>query len=453
MICFVFLISFHFPTPKPARKDFTNHVLAENIILLPGENTVQLVAKATRVGLWNFKQVSICIEKLEFLSESLPCKCSSFEITTKAATATLNFKNLIAGIEQNVELIVSSGSFIFPNEATISLKCSKYLKIRELLDGDTEQANDLSQFQNEVMIRLKNVKPFEERRISLGVLCDLLGQRDEKLMEQKIILQCPWSRNEIPVALSFLPAMIASCRLHSSGTRKFLQVMVKGLESELELTNINMTCDYTGVTLHNNNPTSVTSYKCNKNLFVSFVWEIEVEPLQAECQLTLIKVNFSLDYANIKHGIVSTLKKLYQCKFDVTDYTTLFRIEAKLEPGELCRVGSVYNLNLKIIKVHTSPFVDLMYEVMPDQSVWAVIGRTAGVVSMAERNAQSVMVEVLPLCAGFLPLPNIRLSKYISAEKNEIHPKLQPFPPGQIFNSTKSLQIHVLATANNVGDA
>lgn len=393
--------------------------------------------------------MSICIEKLDFLSETLPTACAPFEITTKAATAILNFRNLIAGIEQNIDLIVSSGSFIFPKEATITLKCSKYLKMREISDDKNDEHSQLSLYKSEITIRLFNVKPFEERKIPLAVICDLLGQRDEKLIEQKIILQCPWSRNEIPISLSFLPAMIASCRLHSSGTRKFLQVMVKGLESQLELSNVNMTCDYTGVTLHDNNPKSMNSYKCYKNLYVSFLWEIEVEPLQAECQLTLIKVNFSLDYANMKNGMVSPLKKCYQCKFDVTDYTTLFRIEAKLEPSELCRVGSVYNLNLKIIKMHASTFVDLMYEVMPDQNLWAVVGRTAGVLSMAACDAQSVMVEVLPLCAGFLPLPNIRLSKYISAEKNEIHPKLQPFPPGQIYNSTKSLQIHVLATANS----
>lgn len=354
---------------------------------------------------------------------------------------------MIAGIEQNIELIVLSGSFIFPKEATITLKCSKYLKIRELDNRISEEQS--AQFKTDVTIRLVDVKPFQEHKIGLAVICDLLGQRDEKLIEQKIILQCPWSRNEISIPLSFMPAMIASCRLHSSGTRKFLQVMVRGLEAELELSNIKMSCDCTGVTLHDNNPKSVQTYKCQKNLILSFLWEIEVEPLQAECQLTLIKVNFSLDYAHIKDGIVAPLRKHYQCKFDVTDYTTLFRIEAKLEPGELCRVGSVYNLNLKVIKVHSSPFVDLMYEVMPDQNIWAVVGRTAGVISMAERDAQSVMVEVLPLSAGFLPLPNIRLSKYISAEKNEIHPKLQPFPPGQIYNSTKSLQIHVLATANN----
>lgn len=371
--------------------------------------------------------------------------------------AVLNFKNLIAGIEQQVTLIVSSGSFIFPKEALITIKCSKYLKVRQFAadaDGaadDNRQAIDgLKEFKSEATIKLCDVRPFEERNIPLAVLCDLLGQRDEKLIEQKIQLQCPWSRNEVIIPLSFMPAMVASCRLHSSGTRKFLQVMVKGIEAQLELTNIAMTCDSQGVTLHDNNPKAVKSYRCQKNLIVSLLWEIEVEPLQAECQLKLIKVNFSLNYAHVRDGgHISSLKKRYQCKFDVTDYATLFRIEAKLEPGELCRVGSVYNLNLKVIKIHASPFVDLMYEVMPDQNLWAVVGRTAGVISMADRDAQSVMVEVLPLAAGFLPLPNIRLSKYISAEKNEIHPKLQPFPPGQIYNATKSLQIHVLATANS----
>lgn len=394
-----------------------------------------------------FSKVLICIEKLEFLSATLPIKCEPFEITTKAASVVLSFKNLIAGIEQHADLIVSSGSFIFPKEAAITLKCSKYLKVREIIDSI--ENDEINKFKSETTIKLIDVKPFQERTIPLAVICDLLGQRDEKLIEQKITLQCPWSRNEVFIPLSFMPAMTASCRLHSSGTRKFLQVMVKGIESQLELTNILMTCDSIGVTLHDNNPKSVKSYQCQKNSIVSLLWEIEVEPLQAECQLKLIKVNFSLDYAQVSNGVVSKLKQRYHCKFDVTDYTTLFRIEAKLEPGELCRVGSVYNLNLKIIKILSTPFIDLMYEVMPDQNMWAVVGRTAGVISMADRDAQSVMVEVLPLMAGFLPLPNIRLSKYISAEKNEIHPKLQPFPPGQIYNATKSIQIHVLATAHS----
>lgn len=68
---------------------------------------------------------------------------------------------------------------------------------------------------------------------------------------------------------------------------------------------------------------------------------------------------------------------------------------------------------------------------------------------MEEVESHSITLDVLPLAAGFLPLPNIRLSKYISKSKtNDTHPRLQPFPPGQIYNSTKSMQIHVLASTN-----
>lgn len=392
----------------------------------------------------------------------LPVKSDPFEITTKAASAILSFKNLIAGIEQTVDLIISSGSFIFPKEANITIKCSKHLKIRSIIEDDNVDEIDsnaqsplhkfLDKFQSEIVVKLSNVKSFEERTVRLIVLCDLPGQRDEKLIEQRVSLQCPWSRSEIHIPLTFMPAMVASCRLHSSGSKKFLQVMIKGIETQLRLTNVTMMCDYKGVTLHDRNPKSKDEYVSHKNRIISYLWEIEVEPLKAEGELAMIKVNFSLNYAFVSlDGIVSPIQKNYNCKFDVTDYTTLFRIEAKIEPSELCRVGSVYHLNLKVMKIQENPFVDLMYEVLADQNIWAVVGRTAGVISMIEREAQTVSVEVLPLSTGFLPLPNIRLSKYISADKNEImlHPKLQPFAPGQIYNSTKSVQIHVLAASAN----
>lgn len=150
---------------------------------------------------------------MDFLSESLPVKCV-FEITTKAASAVLSFKNLIAGIEQHVDLIVSSGSFIFPKEATVVLKCSKYLKIKQMAENgeSTEENDQINEFKSEATIRLFDVKPFQERIIPIAVICDLLGQRDEKLIEQKITLQCPWSRTDVVIPLSFMPAMVASCK-------------------------------------------------------------------------------------------------------------------------------------------------------------------------------------------------------------------------------------------------
>lgn len=108
---------------------------------------------------------------------------------------------------------------------------------------------------------------------------------------------------------------------------------------------------------------------------VSYLWELQVEPLKTETELPVIKVNFSVQYAN--YDTPDVLRN-YACAFDVMDYTTLFKIQARLEPSELCRVGSVCNLNLKITKMQENPFVELMYEVLADQNMWAVCGRTAG---------------------------------------------------------------------------
>lgn len=80
-------------------------------------------------------------------------------------------------------------------------------------NGESTEENDqINEFKSEATIRLFDVKPFQERIIPIAVICDLLGQRDEKLIEQKITLQCPWSRTDVVIPLSFMPAMVASCK-------------------------------------------------------------------------------------------------------------------------------------------------------------------------------------------------------------------------------------------------
>lgn len=59
----------------------------------------------------------------------------------------------------------------------------------------------------------------------------------------------------------------------------------------------------------------------------------------------------------------------------------------------------------------------VMYEVLAEQSVWAVCGRTAGVVSFeSDEKFQKVVLDIMPLTSGYLPLPLVRISKYIPAE-------------------------------------
>lgn len=114
---------------------------------------------------------------------------------------------------------------------------------------------------------------------------------------------------------------------------------------------------------------------------------------------------------------------MLQC-YDNFSFQTLYVLDAVVEPAkgsEFCRVGIVCHLNLRIEALQHSQICDsyktVMYEVLAEQSVWAVCGRTAGVVSFEnEEQSQKVVLDIMPLTSGYLPLPLVRISKYIPAE-------------------------------------
>lgn len=73
---------------------------------------------------------------------------------------------------------------------------------------------------------------------------------------------------------------------------------------------------------------------------------------------------------------------------------------------------------------------------------------------MKDVDSHSISLDVMPLSTGFLPMPSIRLSKYTAGGKSKTdgHSKVHPFPPGQVYNSTKSMQIHVIASVAGINE-
>ncbi|KAJ8930533.1 hypothetical protein NQ314_016646 [Rhamnusium bicolor] len=155
-----------------------------------------------------------------------------------------------------------------------------------------------------------------------------------------------------------------------------------------------------------------------------------------------------------------------QCEKDLiidqATLKTLYILDAEVEPAkgsEFCRVGIVCHLHLSMESASSTLQTNnnvksVMYEVLAEQSVWAVCGRTAGVVCFdTEEEPQTVVLDVMPLTSGHLPLPLVRISKYIPAEfgtsdkpnKGDTHPRLEPFSPGQVYNKSKGKQLHVIA--------
>lgn len=198
------------------------------------------------------------MSNLKFISDQLSCASTMFEVTTRPASAVLQFKALTAGIEQSISLHVSGGSFIFPGEAKIVLKCSEGLQIRMPQVTETEaKANDEEDsktFGQELYVPLNDFKSFENRDIPLELLTEMPKRRLCKSLEHQIALSCPWSRNELPIRISFQTPIEVTHYLRTCGTQKFLQVIIKGLTGHLYLSEAHLDCNVSGVNIIDLNP-------------------------------------------------------------------------------------------------------------------------------------------------------------------------------------------------------
>jgi trafficking protein particle complex subunit 10 len=86
---------------------YKNSATNDNILLQPGTNLLVLKTRHLQVGSWNFKQISVQFQSLEFLSKCIEDKSKPFEITTKPSSASLHFSDLIAGLDQTMQLLIS----------------------------------------------------------------------------------------------------------------------------------------------------------------------------------------------------------------------------------------------------------------------------------------------------------------------------------------------------------
>lgn len=200
---------------------------------------------------------------LKFISDQLPFATTMFEVTTRPASAVLHFKALTAGIEQPISLHVSGGSFIFPGEAKIILKCSDGLRIRMPQDSvknsaipseNNESDDSCKNFTRELYVPLNDFKSFENRDIPLELLTEMPKQKLCKSLDHHISLSCPWSRNELPIRISFQTPIEVTHYLRTCGTQKFLQVIIKGLAGSLYLSEAHLHCDIPGVSIIDLNP-------------------------------------------------------------------------------------------------------------------------------------------------------------------------------------------------------
>ncbi|XP_043257656.1 trafficking protein particle complex subunit 10 isoform X1 [Colletes gigas] len=450
-----------------AKGDFSKALSCDEFIVKPGVNTFTLVRRVDQPGFYIVGQLSLVIEeRLEFLSPVLnPRLC--YEVAKTQPTISVKCgRDLLAGLIQDIELVIMSGSIKITKEMKLKLRTSRGLVV---------QVNNSQEIMSkELEIPLPVCEPFQTICLQLRVLADLPPKKDTLSMEHKLNIQCPWGAEE-SILLHFGPPLMSNMKLHTAKRRKFLQIVVTGLTSQLlQLTEPELTTVTSiDVNFKSLNPIAGQRLIIGNGINVSFMWELEIGkdeksmmPIKTDFRVKYIPVNDTQELSDDPlhiHNLqrMEKASSVYRCNFDITDYVTLFTVSSKVEPagngGEFCRASSMCHLYLTVTRMLPSPNPNpppqLMYEVLADQAMWAVCGRTAGLVSLEVSEKQSVTLDVMPLTSGYLPLPVVRLSRYIPASesksdirKTEIgsNPRLEPFSPGQVYNASKAQQVHVL---------
>ncbi|KAK6641251.1 hypothetical protein RUM44_012960 [Polyplax serrata] len=367
----------------PLRNDFTICFTSENISLNPGINEIPLTWKTNEVGKYRLGQISALLDGLELLGP-VPSPIPHFFVTREKSSVQVKQREneLLAGLEQVIDLIVSSGSYAIEKGTTLVIKCSDGLEVMSDLTDECPVSSTAE-------ISLPHIKPFDLVTLPLRVLAKLPPQRekDPTAINHKMILSCQWCKEEMIADLKFQAPLKSVMRLHTALYRKFLQVTVTGLSScRLMITSAQLIATNTDLPVIKSLKASMGQPQVIENgLNLSLLWELDISNFQNLNDV--IKLDFSMDYSPVDSDTqdMNIRKEVrnYKCHFDLQNYKTLFVVTCSLEPGkdtDFCRVGTMCQLHLEVLSFETKTLQDisLMYEVIADATMWAVCGRAAG---------------------------------------------------------------------------
>ncbi|XP_004264655.2 trafficking protein particle complex subunit 10 isoform X2 [Orcinus orca] len=537
--------------PSGAALESGAHVLKCTAVTLePGPNAITFRTQAKEPGTYTLRQLCASVGPVWFV---LPHIYPLVQYDVYSQEPQLHVEpladSLLAGIPQKVKFTVTTGHYTVKNGDSLQLSNVEAMLIlgheenrAVIYSNMREKASDAAlQVQSSdkvTSISLPAAPAYHMIEFELEVLSlpsapatggesTMLGMTEPHgkhkdtqkaghcmaTMDHKVSIDCPWSIYSTVISLTFSMPFRTTHSLLSSGTRKYVQVCVQNLsELDFQLSDSHLvdTGDSTDLRLIPLNTESEQRIHSRQAVF--FVWELkwtQEPPPSLHCR-------FSVGFSPASEERLSVSLKPYTYEFQVDNFLTLYSVRAEISPPpgtELCKTGSLCSLEVSITRLSDLSDADrdealteredyfstkLMYEVVDNSSNWAVCGKSSGVISMpvAARATHRVRMEVMPLFAGYLPLPDVRLFKYLphhSAHSSQLDadswiendslsvdkhvddqldsgsvqsrgstrsvassehkglpmPRLRALPPGQAFNASAGTQVLVIPSQDD----
>ncbi|XP_022452812.1 trafficking protein particle complex subunit 10 isoform X4 [Delphinapterus leucas] len=537
--------------PSGAALEAGAHVLKCTAVTLePGPNAITFRTQAKEPGTYTLRQLCASVGPVWFV---LPHIYPLVQYDVYSQEPQLHVEpladSLLAGIPQKVKFTVTTGHYTVKNGDSLQLSNVEAMLILGHEENRAVIYSNMREKASDAALRVQSsdkvtsislpaapayhVIEFELEVLSLpsapatGGESTVLGMTEPHgkhkdtqkgghcmaTMDHKVSIDCPWSIYSTVISLTFSMPFRTTHSLLSSGTRKYVQVCVQNLsELDFQLSDSHLvdTGDSTDLQLIPLNTESEQRIHSRQAVF--FVWELkwtQEPPPSLHCR-------FSVGFSPASEERLSVSLKPYTYEFQVDNFLTLYSVRAEISPPpgtELCKTGSLCSLEVSITRLSDLSDADkdealteredyfstkLMYEVVDNSSNWAVCGKSSGVISMpvAARATHRVHMEVMPLFAGYLPLPDVRLFKYLphhSAHSSQLDadswiendslsvdkhvddqldsgsvqsrgstrsvassehkglpmPRLRALPPGQAFNASAGTQVLVIPSQDD----
>ncbi|KAJ8315032.1 hypothetical protein KUTeg_007182 [Tegillarca granosa] len=202
---------------------------------------------------------------------------------------------------------------------------------------------------------------------------------------------------------------------------------------------------------------------------VSYLWEVKCNTTIPSLDLKFTCM-YQCDHDNRKREM------MYHCT--VPQFETQYYVNVDVTPkpeNKNCIVGYLSDLSIEFRQIQNNSATQngdqqLLYEIQADGAMWGLCGKTVGIMNLEESKHQ-VKLEAIPLSAGYLLLPAVKLYKSVKAvwqkqdepeteetieeildEKVSQKPSQQrePFNKGEVYYGSIGKQVHVYP--ENVSD-
>lgn len=478
-------------TGSPAlffKGDYSNSFTQEKVTLSPGQNTLSFSTKMKETGSFCLGQMCLSVKCLELL-KPLTTGVAYFKITSIPPEVTLRPKHsgrFILGIEQEAELVFTSGSYSLKCPCPVAVTTSPFFTVSPSLSTSAEGKEDESGSESTVGqgMRLAPLSPSSSQVLPVTVCMNMRRDAADDLTSKMSVSVEGWQET-FHTDLTFVHPFHTSHKVYTSGQRKYLQIVIQGsvAGAKFTLTEPRLespACRDVDLILMNP-PNQIL--QVNQHQSVSLLWVLEANVTQ----LPSLDLNFSCQYScNLdasSHGQSLPATRVYHYSCSIHDFQTQYILSyavSSIEEDKACTVGETAVLDIRVQQLadlDLSEGVKLAYTVKANGSIWAIGGKSSGFFTLKE-GKHSIVLDVVPMQAGQLFYPLVTLyrcmdqaddasiseSESSESDDNDLSPlqtkhtnptrqregslsqlpyRLLEFTRGQVFNESRSRQINV----------